>query len=132
MNDFSHQTKKNKKTNQILGVVVLVLFIWGIVSIISYFSNGQPIRSAENYVNQQVYQLSGQTCQKFDSEVIYKDGSERLISVKFYIEDTSKPVGSFCVYCIYKSAYSSTTVMDANFPYKEHLDELKALFGVGI
>ncbi|WP_367925530.1 hypothetical protein [uncultured Ruthenibacterium sp.] len=126
------QTKKNEKINLILRIVALVILIWGISSIINYFSNAKPIRSAENYVNQQVYQLSGQTCKTFDSEVIYKSGSERLISVKFYLEDTSKPSGSFCVYCIYKSAYDSTTMMDADFSYEEHLDELKALFGVGI
>lgn len=54
----------------------------------------------------------------------------RLISVHFYFEDSSNPIGSYCVCCVGGYVYSSTSMMGPGYDFEDSLPELKALFGV--
>ena len=53
-------------------------------------NDGTPIAlskdAAEKYVGQQVYRSLGIVCERYRTEVIYKDGDTRLIAVQFYTE----------------------------------------------
>ena len=86
--------------------------------------------AAQKYVGQQVYRSLGIVCERYRTEVIYKDGDTRLIAVQFYTEGAGAAGGSFCVYCVAGTVCSSTTMMGSGYDYEEALPELKALFGL--
>ena len=86
--------------------------------------------AAEKYVGQQVYRSLGIVCERYRTEVIYKDGDTRLIAVQFYTEGAGAAGGSFCVYCVAGTVCSSTNRMGSGYDYEEVLPELKALFGL--
>lgn len=119
------------KLKSIVGslLVLVILFI-----VIPNFMDGsfgnKSIEAAEKHVNQQVYVTLGITCEKYDSNVIYKSKDIQLISVKFYTKGSPNAAGSYCVYCVNGYVINSTNMMGAEYSYKEHIDELKALFGI--
>ena len=116
-------------------IVLRILIIAVILFVIPKFTSGdlfgkKAIDAAEKYVNQQVYTSLGLSCDRFQSEIIFKDGSTKLITVNFYFSDSSSTVGSYCVYCQNGYVVSSTTMMGANYPYRDYLSDLKDLFGI--
>ena len=121
----------NKLKNTIVPIAIILIFVFVIPKLIhgDFFGN-KAIDSAEKYVNQQVYTSLGIPCEKYNSEIIYKSGDIKLISVKFYTANSSVAVGSYCVYCDDEYVVNSTTMMGAEYSYKEHIEELKALFGI--
>ena len=124
--------ERPRKTGLIsAGSVLAVIIVFFAV----YLFSGDPfgtkaIDSAEKFVNQQVYTALGLPCERFDSECIYKDGDIRLICVYFYFEDSSTPIGSYCVYCVDGYAYNSTSMMGPSYDFRDSLPELRALFGI--
>ena len=88
------------------------------------------VDAAEKYVNQQVYYSLGITCEKYDTDVIYKKHVTHPITIQIYTEGSSIAVGSYCVYCEDGYVSNSTKMMGAEYPYEDHIDELKALFGI--
>ena len=53
-----------------------------------------------------------------------------MISVQFYFDGSTVPIGSYCVYCVDGYVCNSTTMMGADYDFKDSLRELKALFGI--
>lgn len=116
------------------GAVLSLLFVIAVL-LIPRWLGGDPFGSkskdsAEKYVGQQVYRSLGIVCERYRTEVIYKDGDTRLIAVQFYTEGAGAAGGSFCVYCVAGTVCSSTTMMGSGYDYEEALPELKALFGL--
>lgn len=119
----------------ILGVIVIVAGQFLLPKILNNDTSGkkssnEAIAAAEKYVNHQVYTSLGVACERYSSEVIYKEGERALIAVRFYLPDATSPNGSYCVYCYYGSAINSTKMMGADYRYKDNLPNLKALFGI--
>lgn len=130
-----------KKKNALgIGSVAIILMvaigIFAISNLSSENSESKAIEAAEKYVARQVYITLGVTCERYDSNVIYKSGDKKLISVKFYIKGSSNvkgssfASGSYCVYCEGEYAINSTKMMGADHNYKERIEELKALFKI--
>ena len=131
-----------KKKNALgIGSVVIILMVAIGIFAISNLSSGnssesKAIEAAEKYVARQVYITLGVTCERYDSNVIYKSGDKKLISVKFYIKGSSNvkgssfASGSYCVYCEGEYAINSTKMMGSDHSYKERIEELKALFKI--
>lgn len=116
-------------------VVPLAMVLIGVFAVSKLIGGNlfgsKSIESAEKYVNQQVYQSLGITCDKFDSDIIYKSKDGQLVAVIFYTEGSTNPGGSCCVYCNdIGYVVNSTKIMASEYPYKKYIDELKALFGI--
>ena len=94
----------------IMLIVAIGVFAVSNVSCGSLFSN-KAIDAVEKYVAQQVYISLGVTCERYDSNVIYKSGDKQLISVRFYTKGSSYAVGSYCVYCEGEYVMNSTKMM---------------------
>lgn len=119
-----------KKSIALFLCIVLSLSLTACGNSMSVDSSQINIDAAEKYVNQQVYISLGITCEKYDSDVIYKSENRQLTSVKFYTEGASRALGSYCVYCVNGYVISSTGMNHAEYPYEDNIEELKALFGI--
>ena len=115
--------------------VLLLTSMFFILAACGFSGTGkeEAIDAAEKYTKKEVYTALGVVPERFSSEVIYsetvKDIDYYLIVVKYYLDDSSNPGGSICAYC---SSYvkNATDIMAPEYPYKQHLEELKALFGI--
>ena len=126
------QQKQTTVKRNGMNVKGLIVFIPLIIALLSYFgvTGGNTARKeAENHVKQSVYASLGVVPQKFNSEVIYKDGTKRLIEVKYGLTSTEWD-GTYCVYLNDKYVVNSTVMMGAGYSFKEHIGEVKALFGL--
>lgn len=125
-------TQENaKKTN---GNLIKVLII--LLPVIFYFifnsggsSEKDAIEAAEKWVNKQVYSSLGVLPQEFRSVEIYKEGKKRLIEVKFGLKDKNWD-GTYCVYTEREYVLGGTNMMGADYSFKSHLAETKAIFGL--
>lgn len=128
-------TSSNTGNRRVGGILVRIIVIVAIVILlpkvlnIDLFGN-KSVEAAEKYVNQQVYYSLGLACDHYKSEVIYKDGDVKLIAVQFYLPKATSASGSYCVYCDGGYVVSSTKMMGADYPYRDNLSNLKALFGI--
>lgn len=111
-------------------IIVLIILIGSFfVGGNLFTSESDIIEDAEKMVNQDVYRNLGLVPERFDSEVIYKDGDERLIQVRYDLASDGWD-GTYCVYTLGKSASRCTTMMGATYDFEENLVETKALFGL--
>ena len=118
-------------TRILIRIVVIVAVVFLLPKIISGDILGnKSVDAAEKYVSQQVYSSLGIACDHFKSKVIYKEGDVKLITVQFYLPDATSPSGSYCVYCDGGYVVNSTKMLEADYPYRDKLSELKALFGI--
>ena len=95
-----------------------------------FTSESDAIESAEKMVNHEVYRYLGLVPERFDSEVIYKDGDNRLIQVRYSLDKSREWDGTCCVYTIGEYARNCTTIMGPGYDFKEDLAGTKALFGL--
>ena len=128
--------KRNKKK-----ILIIFLVLFGIVAI-SFAVRGVQYSQKNAYAASLPEELQGKTYihyynssyrtewEVYDTDVIYKKDGTRLIVIQFYTEGSSIAVGSYCVYCEDGYVSNSTKMMGAEYPYEDHIDELKALFGI--
>ncbi len=119
----------------VANIVMRIVIVLVILFLITRFIKGdifgkKSIDAAEKYVNQQVYNSLGLVCDYYKSEIIFNEGDIKLVAVQFYLPDATSPSSSYCVYCKNGYVVNSTKMMGAEFPYKDKLSELKALFGI--
>ncbi len=87
-------------------------------------------KEAENYVKSQVYNELGGVVDRFDSDIIYKKGKDAIVEVKFYIDGEVPFDGVYCVHFRNRVQYGCTDMQMSGFDGQDHLEELKALFGI--
>ena len=140
--------KGNDSKSNIIRIIITVGFFIAVFFIVRNLINGnnngivggnndyekKSIEAAEKLANQQVYETIGVAPEKLTSQVIYKETNKDekiyLIVVKYYLRKTDGPGGAICVYCNYGYAINSTEIKHPDYPYKNYLNELKALFGI--
>lgn len=114
---------------KILSIVVVVIFLGALISNLGGLGGGSAKQAAEDKVKQNVYMSLGIVPTDFKSDVIYRSGDKRLIEVKYGLTSTDWD-GSYCVYTSGNYAMSTTQMMGADYDFKEHIEECKALFGL--
>lgn len=117
---------------KIIPAVFAVIMILYVANSLGWFGfgNGEAEKAAEAYVNKQVYNTLGIPAKNYSTKVIYNKNDEKMIVVKYSIENDSNWGGSCCVY--YKSGVvmNATKIMPPAYDYEEHMDDLKAIFSV--
>lgn len=116
-------TNSKKGLGGILSSVLLIILLFNIFGCENYKEE------AEKYVKQDVYRELGVVADKFDTEVIHKDGDERLVAVRYAV-DGGDWMGSYCVYMSGEYVRNCTTMLPSGYDFNEHLEELIALFGI--
>ena len=152
-----NQPTKKKSNGPIAVLILIALVIVGMIGIAvvipiigsifgdaaTNFSSISPaekeaIEAAEKRAKQIVYEEKGLVATRFDSEIIYEDGDERLIVVRLGFDlpedyPTAYPseyLFSMCVNTKHDIAFNTTTIQNGDFNYEERIEELKALFGI--
>ncbi len=125
-----------KKTITTIGAVLVIIlsvvWIFGDFDLIGGLfgtSDSTCIEAAEKGVKSQVYKELGVVADRFDSEVIYKDGNDRLIAVKYAFDDGDWG-GAYCLYLVGEYVVNGTSMLPPGFDFDAQLEELKALFGL--
>lgn len=124
-----------KKTGGIFNIKTILSIVFAVIALGILISNLGGIggssakQAAEDKVKQNVYMSLGVVPTDFKSDVIYKSGDKRLIEVKYGLTSSDWD-GSYCVYTSGKYAMSTTQMMGADYDFKEHVEECKALFGL--
>ncbi len=99
----------------------------------SYAEDAAVIEEAEKHVKSYVYQELGVVADHFTSEIIYEADRHPLVFIRFGV-GSREPMGSYCVYCYrgigHVSVLNATKMLPPGYSYREHLEELKALFAV--
>lgn len=113
----------------ILSIVFAVIALGILISNLGGIGGSSAKQAAEDKVKQNVYMSLGVVPTDFKSDVIYKSGDKRLIEVKYGLTSSDWD-GSYCVYTSGKYAMSTTQMMGADYDFKEHVEECKALFGL--
>ncbi len=111
-----------------IAVIGLMVTIGIYLSTTGIFFNYE--QEAENYVKSQVYNELGGVVDRFDSDIIYKKGKDAIVEVKFYIEGEVPFDGVYCVHFKNRVRFGCTDMQMSGFDGQEHLEELKALFGI--
>ena len=115
-------------------ILLLIIIITGLcVSMydINIGFESKAIEAAEKYAKQSTYREIGIVPESTDSKVIYKDGGKRLICVRVALEKGSSSRGiSYCVYTNKDYVINCTNAMGGDYDFKEHLEEVKTLFGL--
>lgn len=118
-----------ERTKKSSAIVALAIIVVTVISLLSNCSGGKYEEEAEKYVNQCVYRDLGIVAECFDSEVIFKDGDERLVAVRYGL-DSKDWDGAYCVYMKGEYVANCTTMLPSGYEFDKNLEELKALFGV--
>lgn len=118
--------------SKLIPVIVAIVMIIYVGNTLGWFGlgNGEAKKAAEAYVNKQVYSSLGVSAKNYSSKVIYNEDGKKLIAVKYSIENNSNWGGSCCVYYKDGVAFNGTAIMAPEYDFEEHIDEVKALFGV--
>ncbi len=112
-----------------VSMLVITLVGCDIFDVFYGTSDSACIEVAEKGVKSQVYKELGVVADRFDSEVIYKDGDDRLIAVKYAFDDGDWG-GAYCLYLVGEYVVNGTSMLPPGFDFDERLEELKALFGL--
>ena len=118
-----------KKWGSILGTVfalAIAAYCW--IGVNDPFFNYE--KEAETYVNSCVYKDLGITADRLSGDMVYKDGEDVLVEVKFYLEGDAACDGVYCVYLRNKHVSNCTEMLPSGFSSHSRLDEVKALFGI--
>lgn len=114
---------------KILSLIFAAVLIGALISNFGGLGGSSAKQAAEDKVKQNVYMSLGIVPTDFKSDVIYRSGDKRLIEVKYGLTSTDWD-GSYCVYTSGNYAMSTTQMMGADYDFKEHIEECKALFGL--
>lgn len=120
-------------TQKIMRVTVsAIMVIVAVVAVINIYGGGtrsSAIESAEKYANSRFYATYGVAADRMTSDVIYSDGADKLITVKFYY--SGECLGVCCVHTSTGSvAMGCTTIMPSDYDFKDNLSTTKAMFGL--
>lgn len=121
--------RPKSKIRIILEVIVPLILAFIIIPIFFGGSSSAAKKTAESFVKKDVYSSLGIVADTFSSEVIYKNGSSRLIVVKFGV-GSKDWMGAYCVYTEGKRLSNSTTMMPPGYDFEENIEQSKALFGL--
>ena len=122
---------RNVLVRIVLGVICFVIAS-GAISLVTSggHTEREAITEAETAVKSYVYRDLGGVPDRLSSKVIYKNSdSAMLVAVDFAL-DSGDWMGSYCVYVKYGAVISATSMMGAEYDFKSHLEEVKALFAV--
>lgn len=86
--------------------------------------------AAEKFANHLVYEKTGLVPERLSSYALYTDGDNQLVVVSFYCSNFGTADGAICVHCTYGVALRATQILDPDYPFRSHLPELKANFGI--
>ncbi len=115
---------------KILGSIIMGIVI--VISVISVYGGGtqsEATESAEKYANSRFYSTYGFTPDKMTSDVIYREGADKLITIKFYYNNEC--LGVCCVHTSTGSVVMNcSTIMMPDYDFKNNLNNTKALFGL--
>lgn len=118
--------------SKIIPVIVAVVMLVYAGNNLGWFGlgNGEAEKAAEAYVNKQVYSTLGVPAKNYSSEVIYNEDGNKLIVVKYSLENNSNWGGACCVHYKDGVVWGSTTIMPPAYDFKANIDESMALFGI--
>lgn len=120
-------------TQKIMRVTVsAIMVIVAVVAVINIYgggTNSSATESAEKYANSQLYSTYGIVADRMTSDVIYSDGADKLVEIKFYYD--GECFGVCCVHTGTGSvALGCTTIMMPDYDFEDNLRSTKALFGL--
>lgn len=115
---------------KIIGSIIMgIVIVTAVISVYGGGTESSAIEEAEKYANNRFYSTYGFVADKMTSDVIYKSGADKLITVKFYYDNEC--LGVCCVHTSSGSVVQNcSTIMMPNYDFEENLSNTKALFGL--
>ena len=130
---FNMENNTNNNSNKKAGISIgsLVFLIILIVCAFSiYVKPAMDVpKDAIAHVKQYVVTSLGVTPEKFDTDTIYKSGKDKIIVVKYAL-DNGDYDGSVALYYRDNQYMSATRIMNAEYNWNEEIETLKAIFGI--
>ena len=117
------------KLISIIGVIAMIYFVGNSLGWYG-LGNGEAKKTAEAHVNKQVYSSLGVPAKNFSSKVIYNEDNNKLIVVKYSLDNSSNWGGACCVHYKTGTVFGCTSIMPSEYDYENNIDSLKAMFGI--
>ena len=118
-------SKKGISIGSLIGIIIIMVSCFSL-----YVKPSMEVpKDAIAHVKQDVVLSLGLTPEKFSTDIIYKNGKDKIIVVKYGL-DSGHYDGSVALYYHENYYSSSTRIMHPDYDWRGDLESVKAIFGI--